>query len=154
MKSNLKIATTFFLAALLTACHDQYDICDQSTSVNCFASFYQKNGTADVAASAPALSFGLLGSSTLIYNQVGGISNFSFPLNPATDSAKYFIKISNTATSDTITVFYTSQNILLSNECGNITTHTISNAKNTLDSIKIITNTVTNLGTQNLKIWF
>jgi hypothetical protein len=157
MKLSLINIVFFFLLALATSCQDQYNICEQNKNVEAKAGFYQKNGAVDVLTAPPQLSFGVLGSSTLLYNQATGFTTIAIGLNPGIDSAKFYVKTATASPPDTLTIFYSTQSINLSAECGNINNFTISNAKttlNTLDSVKIINAAVNNVATENIKIYF
>ncbi len=148
----------FFLLAFVASCQDQYNICEQNKFVEARAGFYQKNGGADVLTAPQLLSFGVLGSSTLLYNQATGFNTISIGLNPGLDSAKFYVKTAPTFPADTLTIFYSTQIINLSAECGSISVFQISNAKttiNTLDSVKVINPVVnTTLNIENLKVYF
>jgi hypothetical protein len=153
MKKNL----IYLLAILFVGCQDQYDICDKPRTVNMHAGFYQVTGGTENIAFADTFSISLLDGSTGIYNQVVHVSKFNFPLNPLVNSASYYIKLSNSLPGDTINIAYSSQNINISAECGNVDIHTLSGAWSTLhsiDSVKVINPAISTSITENLKIYF
>jgi|GEM_PF-3409099 len=157
MKRKIIIAALFFISSFLSSCIDEYNICDQSKSTDLAAGFYQKNGTADIVAVAPVFTFTLLNSTSPYYNQQANVSKFSFALIPAKDSAKYFIQLSALLPADTITIFYSSQYLTLSQQCGTVPVHILAKTTSTLhtiDSVKIINATVNTTSTENLKIYF
>ena len=144
-------------ASFLTACKDEYTICNLSKDVRFIASFYQRNNGADVLTPAPNLNITLLPNNTSLYTQQANVATFSFPLNPLVDSAKYSFKLANNLQADTVTIVYTSTGANLSLECGAVTYHNITkitSTLNTIDSIKI-TNAVLNTNLlQNAKFYF
>ena len=151
------ISLAYFIVSALSSCEDNYTICNQSKEVNCKGIFFKKTGGADVETPVSSLTIKPLTATTFLYFQQPGISAFTFALNPVLDSAKYIFKIDNSISQDTISLFYTSQLLLISAECGNIITHQLSNAKTTknlLDSVRIINPKVDNVSTTNLKVFF
>lgn len=142
---------------LLTACQDQYDICDKPKTVTFNAGFYEVTGGTETPVYADTLSISILNSSSGIYNQVAHVSKFSFPLNPVLDSNRYYIKMANSWPGDTLTVVYSSQSMNISPECGNVDVQTISRVYSTLhkiDSVKLINSSVNTNPAENLKIYF
>lgn len=142
---------------ILPSCKDEYTICNLSKDVRFIASFYQRNNGADVLAPAPLLNITQLGINAPLYTQQAHVPTFSIALNPLLDSAKYFIKLSNSLQADTLTIVYTSTGANLSLECGPVTYHNISklySTLNTIDSVKI-TNPLLNTDLlQNAKIYY
>lgn len=139
------------------SCEDSYTICDQSTQVSYKAGFYTKNGSVDVPSTPAALTLTFPGATTFIYNQQPGIGFFLLSLSPGADSVKYYIKIDNSLPADTLTLRYTNAQQTLSPECGTINIHNLTWAhttKNTLDSVKIVANSVNNVVKENLRIYF
>jgi hypothetical protein len=144
------------LAFFAVSCKDNYTICDQSKIVNYKAGFYNKNGAIDVPVTPNALTLTFPGATTYIYNQQGGIASLALALNPTTDSLKYFIQV-NSLPADTITFVYTTGQLTLSPECGDITVHNLTRAwttTHTLDSVKIVSQAVNNVLKENLKIYY
>ncbi len=142
---------------ILSSCQDEYTICEQNKLVQPNVRFYQKNGSLDVLTAPQQLTFGVLGSSTFFYTDATGINTLDINLNPGLDSAKYYIKTSLVAPADTLTLFYSTQLVTLSAECGNLNYFRLSNAKttlNTLDSVKIINAAITNISAENIKIYY
>ncbi len=157
MKFSFSNIILFFLLALATSCQDQYTICEQNKIVQTNVRFYQKNGSLDVLTAPQQLTFGALGSGTFLYSQATGINTLDINLNPGLDSAKYYIKTDLLAPADTLTLFYSTQLITLSAECGNLNYFQLSNVKttlNTVDSVKIINARVTNTSAENIKVYF
>jgi hypothetical protein len=141
----------------MASCQDQYDICDQNKSVNFKGIFYKNTGGIVAESPVPFLTINPINTTATIYNQQPNISSFVFALNPTQDSAKYVFKIDNSGLKDTVTIYYTSQQKNLSPECGDIITHTLSNASTTshnLDSVKIINNKVDNIESNNLRLYY
>ncbi len=148
------IATTILL---FSSCQDQYTICEQNKLVQPNVRFYQKNGSLDVLTAPQQLTIGALGSGTFLYSQATGINTLDINLNPGLDSAKYYVKTDLLAPADTLTLFYSTQLVTLSAECGNLNYYRLSNAKttlNTLDSVKIINAAITNISAENIKIYY
>jgi len=143
---------------ILSSCQDEYTICEQNKLVQTNLRFYQKNGSLDVLTAPQQLTFGALGSGTFLYSQATGINTLDINLKPGLDdSAKYYVKTDLLAPADTLTLFYSTQIITLSAECGNLNYFQLSNIKttlNTVDSVKIIITAVTNVTTENIKLYF
>jgi Family of unknown function (DUF6452) len=150
--SAIAVVSCFFVVS----CKDNYTICDQSKIVNYKAGFYSKSGAIEVPVTPTALTLTFPGATTFIYNQSAGISSLILALNPTTDSLKYFIQV-NGLPADTITFVYTTGQLTLSPECGDITIHNFTRAStttHTLDSVKIVSPVVNNLQKENLKIYY
>lgn len=144
------VAFTFF------SCKDEYSICTLSKSVNFIGGFYQRTGGVDVAVQAPSLSVGLLNGPNLVSQQQNA-SVTVIPLNPTIDSARFLISVANNLQSDTLTVIYSSQTVILSAECGDVITHNIArfySTTHTIDSVKLISPAVNTNPVQNAKIYF
>ena len=83
--------------------------------------------------------------------------NAAFSINPAVDSAAYFIRVADNLPADTLTVVYTSQSVFISADCGSVYTNTISRAyctKNTIDSIKVNDAAINLTGNENVRIYY
>jgi Family of unknown function (DUF6452) len=149
---NLLITTI-----LLWSCRDDYNICNQPRDVKFVGGFYKKIGSSEVGVSLSNLTIFQLNTNTNIYNNQANISLFSLPLNPVLDTSKFVIRIENALQADTVSIIYTSKQVLLSAECGNVTNYSLSKilfTTNTIDSIKIINSEVTTGLNQNTKIYF
>lgn len=157
MKMNYKKIYILILVTVFMSCQDTYDICDLPRGVTFKAGFYQEiNGVASPA-NVPAFTLSLVNSSSSIYNNLQNIPRFGFALNPLVDSASYFIKLGANFPADTVTLVYSSQNLLISPECGNVYTHTLLRTKttnNTIDSLKIVEQAINTTSMENLKIYF
>ena len=147
-----------FIVSLLplsiVSCKDEYTICNLPKDVRFIAGFYQ---TANVPQSAQNLSVSLLGDTSAIYRRQPNVPSFSLPLNPTVDSSKYLIAVSNSGPRDTLTIVYSSSNVNLSPECGNVSYHTItrlSSTLHTIDSVKLIAPAINTSSVQNAKIYF
>ena len=148
---------TTAVLVILSSCQDEYTICEQNKLVQTNLRFYQKNGSLDVLTAPQQLTFGALGSSTFLYSEVTGINTLDINLKPGLDYAKYYVKTDLLAPADTLTLFYSTQIITLSAECGNLNYFQLSNIKttlNTVDSVKIINATVTNTSAENIKVYY
>ncbi len=145
------------LLLLTIGCKDTYTLCEESTTVNYKAGFYNKNGAADIPVTPSSLTLTFPGISTFIYNKQQGVSTLVLALNPTTDSLKYFIKVAETLPADTITFVYSTGIQQLSPECGSITTHNLTRAAtttHTLDSVKIMAPAVNNIPAENIRIYY
>lgn len=142
---------------LLQSCKDEYSICEQqriSTANGGFVTIAP--GGTEAELTPAALTVRLL-NNTAVYNNVAGLNIFSLPLVANADSSKFIIKTNTVAPVDTLTLFYSTQTILLSDICGSINTYTLSNAtttKHDLDSVKIVDVAVGNRLTRNLKLYY
>jgi Family of unknown function (DUF6452) len=144
---------TFFICS----CQDQYNICELPKTADCKAGFYQLNGVVENSITVPSFSLFIINSAGFFYNQQPNLTKFQFSLNPSVDSLKYFIKINDLFLADTLTLIYSSQNTVISPECGNVFIHSlikINSTFNTIDSVKIINSTVNTTSGENLKIYF
>lgn len=146
------VGITFF-----TSCKDEYTICDLSKDVRFVATFNQRINGADILTPAANLNIIQLSNSSALYTQQANVANFSFPLNPLVDSAKYSFKLGNNLQADTVTIVYTSTGTNLSLECGSVTYHNITRITttiNTIDSVKIINPVLNTNLLQNAKFYF
>ncbi len=157
MKTLFSFFIILMIVTALVSCRDDYSICNSPKEVNFYASFYQKQGNVDVAVPAPVLSIMLLNAPAALYSQQVNTATFSLALNPATDSARYIIKVAANLPSDTFTVVYNSINTIISADCGSAYFNNISrlySTLNTIDSIKVIKPLVNNELLVNAKIYF
>ncbi len=142
---------------LLQSCRDDYNICNLPRDVKFTAGFYKKTGATEIAISAPNLNIYTLNSSTFIYQNQNNVSAFLLPLNPVVDTSKFLIRVENTLQADTMSIIYTSRQVLLSPECGNVTYYSllkILTTTNTIDSVKITNSEVLTGSNSNARIYF
>ncbi len=142
---------------LLQSCRDDYNICNLPRDVKFTAGFYKKTGATEVAISAPNLNIYTLNSSTFIYQNQNNASTFALPLNPVVDTSKFVIRVENTLQADTLSIIYTSRQVLLSPECGSVAYYSlvkILTTTNTIDSVKITNSEVLTVSNSNAKIYF
>ncbi len=149
----------FFIVSifLLQSCRDDYNICTLPRDVKFSAGFYKKTGASEVAIVAPNLNIYTLNSSTYIYQNQNNASTFALPLNPVSDTSKFVIRVENTLQADTMSIIYTSRQVLLSPECGNVTYYSlvkILTTTNTIDSVKITNSEVLTVSNSNAKVYF
>ena len=131
---------TIIVGLALVSCHDNYTLCDQSRQVSVNGRFFTR-GPGGTAVSTPPASFSVTGiSGNPLLTNIAAPPLFSLTLFPGSDSAKFIFKI-NSAPADTITYFYSTQETLLSANCGTINTFTLTNVKttrHTIDSTSIV----------------
>ena len=157
MKKKIGYICICISCLLFASCTDEYTICDQPRSVNFGGAFYKNTSGIDVETPVSSLSIRPANTSAYIYDRQPGLSRFSFALDPGKDSAKYIISTSIAAPEDTVTLYYTSKTVNLSPQCGNITEHSLNNARTTVHSLKSVTITkasVDNISAVNLKVYF
>ncbi len=157
MRKTFSIITSVIACIEMTACTDQYTICNQSKISNLNASFRTISNNSDVSFSASSLSMSNLTTGNLLFDQKPGISAVSSNLSPAVDSTSFAIKVSATMPADTFTIYYTRAKLFISLECGEIDVFNISRTKttkNTVDSIKVLNAAVTNNFQSNINIYF
>lgn len=90
-----------------------------------------------------------------IYSGQRQLSIARFPLNPASGSSDFVLKI-NTGT-DNLSVTYSSYVHLISKECGYSFNHVIegiSTSNNLIDSVRVINPQITNENLENIRIYF
>ena len=97
MKYYTTLFFSIFLLLSVFSCKDEYTICGQSKIVVFKTGFYA-NG--ELPSAVPSLTIGLL-SGTYIYNKKQNLYNAAFSINPAVDSAAYFIKLADNSPADT-----------------------------------------------------
>jgi hypothetical protein len=156
--NTIRVISIFLAIILLNiSCRDEFTLCTQSKEVKFNAAFFEKTGSIDIPKSAPTLTINPLGDPLAVVNGIANAQTFSLQLSSLVDTSKFVISISNTLRKDTIKIVYTSQNVLLSVDCGNIINYNIIkilSTKNTLDTVKI-TNPLVNTGlVQNAKFYF
>ncbi len=153
MKYYTTLFFSIFLMLSVFSCKDEYTICGQSKIVAFKVGFYA-NG--ELPSAVPSLTIGLVGG-TYIYNKKQNLYNAAFSINPAVDSAAYFIKLADYLPADTLTVVYTTQSLFISADCGSVYTNAISRAyctKNTIVSVKITDAAINLTGNENIKIYY
>ena len=158
MKTGAWVGVIITLLGLtLSACKDEYTICNLSRNVNFNAGFYQRVSGADVSAMAPNFTIYLLNNSLYpIYNNQVNAKSFSLPLDPVRDSSRYVISI-GPGQADTLTIVYTSASVTLSEACGAVFHNNLTRVYSTahsLDSARIVNPAVTSSGLENARIYF
>ncbi|MBC7868019.1 MAG: hypothetical protein H7X88_10855 [Gloeobacteraceae cyanobacterium ES-bin-316] len=151
------LGITSLLCLHIISCTDQYTICTQSKFSNLNTSLRTFSNNLEINYTASSLTLKTLDNNNFVYDQKANISSISNPLVPATDSITYFIKVSTSLPADTFKVFFDTQMLFLSIECGEIIVHNISRistTKNSIDSIKIVNPAVRNDYENNLKIYY
>lgn len=141
----------------LVGCKDEYSICNESKNVLLQTNLYTHNNGVEQPFAASSFSLSVLYNPQPIYNNITNLSSFLLPLNPTMDSVVYQIKTSNTATADTFSILYSTNNIQLSAPCGSLNVHRIlrvSSTHNSIDSIQIKNADITNLQKENIKIYY
>ncbi len=141
----------------MTACTDQYTICNQSKISNLNSSFRTISNSTDVSYTASSLTMKNLTSGSQLYDQKPGISSIQNNLSLLVDSTSFAIQVSASMPADTFTVYYTKAKLNLSLECGEIDIFNINRivtSKNSIDSIKVLNAAVTNNFQSNINIYF
>ncbi len=154
--SQLQFLFLIILSSSLFSCKDTYTICDLPRTVVMVGSFYTIGSGQEVAVQPASLSVSNLDGSAILTN-IPSPQTFSLYLIPNADSAKFLFSLNNFASRDTVTIKYSTQSILLSQNCGNINTFTItqvSTTKNTLDSIAIADPLADNRLSRNIKLYY
>ena len=157
MKHSLPIYLFIASILLLQSCRDDYNICNQPRDVKFVAGFYKKTGATEIASSAPNLNIATLNSNNSLYQNQVNTSNFSLSLNPVVDTSKFVIRVENSLQADTMSIIYTTRQVLISPECGIANFHSIIkvlSTLNTIDSVKIISTEVANIQSINAKVYF
>jgi hypothetical protein len=155
-----QIFTAFFSIALcifLTSCEDHYGICNISRAVSLQGKFYNIAGSIETPVNVPSLTMKFLNGTGFLYNQQANAAAFAVPVSPIEDTMNYYISLSNALTPDTLSIVYSSRAYAISEECGTISVFRLLEAystRNTIDSVKILADSVTNMSGQNLKIYF
>ena len=155
MRVQLILAIIFIF--IFSSCKDQYNICDTSLNVSLNGGFYHRTSTSETAAMPPAFTLFLLNTNTNLYNQQAGLQKWSMSLFPQTDTARYFVKLSNSSIADTITFSYSSLRVTLPEPCGYIYTNSlsaVSSTRHTIDTITIVNPAVGTTGALNIKLYF
>ena len=157
MRKTISILTSLIVCIEMTACTDQYTICNQSKISNLNASFRTVSNNSDISFSASSLSMRDLTTGNVLFDQKPGISAVSSNLSLVVDSTSFAIKVSASLPADTFTVYYTKARLNLSLECGEIDVFNINRIKtsnNSIDSIKVLNAAVTNDFQSNINIYF
>jgi hypothetical protein len=99
--------------------------------------------------------YGISKENNKIYNKNSGVSMVLFPLDASSESCGFVIKINGI--SDTIRFAYSSRPYLISKECGYTFYHTIDTpvfTRNIIDRVFFVTNAVTTLNEENIRIYY
>jgi hypothetical protein len=153
----LRLTLILSLVVVLFSCTDDYSLCTESRTVQFSSFFYRRVGGQEVTANAPNLRITDASTNQEIFSNQPNVSSFSLVLNPTVSTMKFYISLSPTLQSDTLTVNYTSSSKSLSPECGVISVHQILSAtttKHTLDTVKLTNAIVDNGAAPNSKIIF
>lgn len=157
MRAPFYILSYLVVCAGMSACTDQYTICNQSKISNLNSSFRTITNNTDVSYTASSLSMKNLTSGNQLYDQKPAISAIQNNLSLLVDSTTFTIQASASMPADTFTVYYTKAKLNLSLECGEIDIFNINRivtSKNSIDSIKILNAAVTNSFQSNINIYF
>lgn len=141
----------------LAGCKDEYSICNESRNVLLQSNLYTVNNGVEQPYPAPGFSLSVFNTSQPIYNNISNLSTFLLPLTPGLDSTLYQIITSSTATPDTLSILYSTNNVELSAPCGTINMFRIlrvTSTHNSIDSIRIKNAEVSNLQKENIKIYY
>ncbi len=148
-----------FIAALTCitiffSCKDEYTLCEESRFVSLNGNFYKAGVVPD---QLRPISYSITTfNGTPVLTNVPNSAAFSFQLPANADSARYIFNLAG-APVDTITLRYSTQNEMLSVQCGEITTNTLTSAKtthHTIDTIIINSPAVATRLAQNIKVYF
>jgi hypothetical protein len=140
----------------LLSCHDTYTLCDQSRQVSVNSRFFRL-GTGGTPVPSPPASLTVTGiNGNAIISNVASPEIFSLALTPNTDSAKFVFNLSG-APVDTVTYFYSTQETVISTNCGSVNTYTLSTVKithHTLDSVSIVNAQVDTRLSSNVRFFY
>lgn len=128
--------------------------CYEETEALLKASF---NNYTTLAADAPdSLTLHGLNMDSLLYSKAAAIQPAKFPLNPATDTCAFIIRINGVT--DTIIFRYSSYPHYVSKECGYTFNHELDSTpvhtKNNIDSISLIKSKITTANEENIRIFY
>ncbi len=142
---------------LIAGCKDEYTICNESRNVLLQTNLYTVTSGVEQPFAASGFSLSVINNTQLIYNNNTGISSFLLPLTPGLDSTVYKIVTSSTATPDTLSILYSTNNVQLSVPCGTINMFRIlrvTSTRNSIDSLRVKDAEVSNLQKENIKIYY
>ncbi len=131
------------------------EACFEETESFLKATFYN-NATGKSAAPDSVTLYGIGHKSVLIYNKSTGVQPAQFPLNSASDTSLFVIRINGT--DDTIGFIYTSYPHLVSRECGFTFYHRLVDSvfytKHNINYIYQGNNNVTTANEENIRIFY
>jgi hypothetical protein len=149
---------SLLISLIFVSCTPEH--CFEGTESFLKARFYDKTELKAFPPDSVTL-YGLTMDSAKIYNNSIKLDPAMIPLNPATDSVSFLIKINGIA--DTMTIFYSSYYHFLSKECGftyyhdlkpNFASDTIVYTRNAIDSIYINKIVITTENEENIRIYY
>ena len=127
--------------------------CFEETEAKVKASMYQSLSEKIVAPDSVSL-FGLERDSA-IYKKTSNVTSILFPLDPASGTCTFLIKINGV--SDTVTFSYSSHVHFISRECGYTYYFSIEQpvtTNNIIDKIVLTKKTITTLNEENMRIYY
>jgi hypothetical protein len=157
MKKRKVYSLLLIIFLFLAGCKDEYSICNESRNVLLQANLFTVNSGVEQSFAASSFSLSVINNPQPIYKNITGLTSFLLPLTPGLDSTVYQIITSSTATPDTLSIFYSTNNVQLSAPCGTINMFRIlrvSSTHNSIDSIRVKNAEVSNLQKENIKIYY
>ncbi|RAJ75147.1 hypothetical protein CLV59_110196 [Chitinophaga dinghuensis] len=150
---KLLIAGAFLLG--MAACENETKVCDQTLRADLHIGF--KHDSAGIVRDTifRAVTTLALNRDTLLKNSNTG--TIYFPLSPVADSSQFLVKIDSLLQGDTITFRYQRTPQFISAGCGFGTTFildTVLFTSHMIDSVQIITKSVTNSNDTHLYIYY
>lgn len=153
-KNQYLLFSAFFTSVIMLIISCSPESCFEDTEATVKASMYENTADKIIAPDSITLYGSDLNSDT-IYNKKTNVVKVLFPLNPATESCSFIIRINGIT--DTITFEYTSYPHLISKACGYTYYFTIQKPKTTSNIIKKVTvtkNTITTMNEENIRLYY
>ena len=153
MKCQKYILYLFFVPVLfLYSCTPQP--CYQTTVASVKADFFQTGTGKSLTADSVTL-FALGRDTSKIYSQTTGLHLINIPLDPSSDSCRFYIKINQIT--DTITFYYTTYAHIVSKECGYTYYYRLTNPvrhDKLLPDYNTINAEITTINEENIRIFY
>lgn len=144
------------ILTLLVSCKDYYNICDQNRTSSANGNFYSVVGGVETENRPASLTIAELNAANTIVNAPFP-STFSLILIPNRDSMSFTVRTANTEPLDTIKIRYSTQAVMLSEDCGIINQYNLTSISHTsykIDSIRIIKPLADQLLGNNFRIFY
>jgi hypothetical protein len=147
----LLFSATLFLLGLALSCTPQ--ACQDETFSLLKATFY-KTSTGIVTAPDSVTLYGMGRDTAKIYSKATKTQIIKIPLNAASDTSRFILKIN--AVVDTVTIVYTSYTHLISKECGFTFYHILDTVYGTSPGINFIkfNKNITTVNEENIRIFY
>jgi len=155
---RFRLCIIMYLLWIISACNQDIHICEEPTDVKLTIGFYHQIDSIQYRDTSLSIAY----VQTLHHPPVWLIDSsvehsISLPLNQLADSSGFIIQPDSVADADTILIYYTRQQKLLSPGCGFVTFFMIDTLRYTthhIDSASIVNKSVINIHEEHIRLFY